>query len=67
MKWITSALTKGINITIKDRSAQLLLSAAIFILAMGIAWSFIRGTSWVKYDKKPKENVEELKIDKQDK
>ena len=55
------AKTLGINVTIKDPKAQLLISAAIFILALGIAWSFIKGwsTITVKTDlKKHTEHIE---------
>lgn len=55
MNWFgTLAKSVGINITIKDRSAQLLLSAAVFILAIGIAWSFIKGFSTITYKPAPK-------------
>lgn len=63
----------GINVDIKISSskAQLLIAAALFILAVGIAWSFIQGYSTIKFRKelhgsKPQESLETQKpvIDK---
>ena len=34
-----------VDITIKEKKAQILIAGAIFILAMGVAWSFINGWS----------------------
>ena len=63
MNWLTS-LSKcvGINITIKDKSAQLLLAGAIFILAMGIAWSFIKGISSITVKSDMKKSHTEKKV-----
>ena len=37
-----------VDITIRDRRAQLIMSVGIFILLMGIAYSFYRGWSVIK-------------------
>lgn len=42
-----------VDITIKEKKAQLLIAAAIFIIAIGIAWSFIQGWSKITYNKAP--------------
>lgn len=60
-----TAKTMKVDIVVKTEKAQLLVAAAILILAMGIAWSFINGTSWIKYNKKPKSNsIETIELKK---
>ena len=36
-----------VNVIIRERNAQILIAGAVFVLALGIAWSFIKGMSTI--------------------
>lgn len=46
---LTKGMTKSfeVSIVIKNNIAQILIASALFVLCMGIAWSFIKGNSTI--------------------
>lgn len=46
---LTKGLSKSfeVSIVIKNNIAQILIASALFVLCLGIAWSFIKGNSTI--------------------
>lgn len=46
-KFLSSLKNLDIHIVIKEKKAQILIAGAIFLVAMGICWSFVKGWSTI--------------------